>query len=328
MYFAPHQYSVWLWMCLGINFFMVFASTVLGGFMVEMARMNTSSGLLASIRNVAQAGVTLVNAPASGYLGSVAFGLTAGLCGGVIFALVPATLLLLREPRVRVDSGKVLSGAGRKLGDVFTAPTVWAAVGLTLFVFLAPRFTTLLFYRQQNELHLNTIGQGWLASVAALAAVLAPFAYILACRRYNLRVMLALSLGVTALSTLGFMFYTSLANAYIIGAASGFASTLAEVALMDLAVRASPVGSEGLGFALIVSMRNVALFGTDVMGSFLRETWHVPFNGLVIANSVVVAIAVPLVFLLPRVLVAGKDAEDAAAEALEGYPEPPTQMQD
>src|ERR1022692_2493465 len=38
LYFTPHRYGDLLWMCLVINVFMVVASTVVGGYMVETAQ--------------------------------------------------------------------------------------------------------------------------------------------------------------------------------------------------------------------------------------------------------------------------------------------------
>jgi hypothetical protein len=78
---------------------------------------------------------------------------------------------------------------------------------------------------------------------------------------------------------------------------------------MDLAVRATPSGSEGLGFSLMMSVRNLALFGSDWFGSMLLETYNVPFSSLVIANSVTTLMTVPLVLLLPAILISKKDAE-------------------
>jgi len=74
-------------------------------------------------------------------------------------------------------------------------------------------------------------------------------------------------------------------------------------------MRATPAGSEGLGFSLMMSVRNMALFGTDWFGSKLLDQYHFSFNSLVIANSVTTLITVPLVFLLPRLIVGHKDAE-------------------
>ena len=63
------------------------------------------------------------------------------------------------------------------------------------------------------------------------------------------------------------------------------------------------------GFSLMMSVRNLALFGTDWFGSVLLETYNVPFSSLVIANSVTTLMTVPLVLLLPAILISKKDAE-------------------
>ena len=95
------------------------------------------------------------------------------------------------------------------------------------------------------------------------------------------------------------MFYSSFTRAQWIDGLNGFAYNLAELALMDLAIRATPRGSEGMGFSLMMSVRNLALGGTDWLGSKLLDDFHFAFNSLVVANSLTTLLAVPLIFLLP-----------------------------
>ena len=310
-------------MCVVINTFMVGASTVVGAYMVETAQASSGSGRLTSIRQFVQECCRIVNGPAAGFLGSIAFGWTSVACGSVLFLLVPATLLLLREQRVHVDAGKLLGGAADQLGRIAAARTMWAAAGLTALFYIAPGLSTALFYRQQNDLHMDTQAQGTLALIAGVGGIIAALAYSQACRRFRLRGLLTFCLLAATVGHLMFLFYQSRAHAMAIEGFNGFTFTLAELALMDLAVRATPRGSEGLGFSLMVSVRNFALFGTDWLGSTLLDRFHLPFSSLVLANAVTTLIAAPLVLMLPGVLVRSRDAElyeDAAA--------PPTAMQD
>ena len=186
---------------------------------------------------------------------------------------------------------------------------MWGAAGLMALFYIAPGFTTALFYRQQNELHMDTQAQGFLQLLGGIFGVMAAIGYGVLCRRLNLRTLLLVCMGLGTVANLGYLFYSSVGRAQAIECLNGFGYTLAELALMDLAVRATPAGSEGLGFSLMVSVRNLALFGTDWFGSRLLDQYHVSFDSLVIANSVTTAIAVPLVFLLPRIIVGRKDAE-------------------
>ena len=48
---------------------------------------------------------------------------------------------------------------------------MWAAAGLMALFYIAPGFSTAVFYRQQNELHMNTQGQGFLQLIAGIIGV-------------------------------------------------------------------------------------------------------------------------------------------------------------
>jgi hypothetical protein len=91
-----------------------------------------------------------------------------------------------------------------------------------------------------------------------------------------------------------------------------FCEAMATTALVDLSVRATPRGSEGLGFALMISINNLARLGTDFVGSTMLDKLHLPFSTLVLMNAVTTAIAVPLVLLLPAALVSRRETEALA----------------
>ncbi|HEY5106437.1 MAG TPA: MFS transporter [Caulobacteraceae bacterium] len=323
LYFTPHAYNPLLWMCIVINTFMVVASTVVGGYMVETAQAISGSGRLTATRQIVSQACVIINGPSAGYLASIAFGWTAAACGGVMFLLVPATIFFLHEQRKRINSRELLDNAAKQLVKIGAARTMWAAAGLMALFYIAPGLSTALFYKQQNDLHMSTQGQGGLALISGSCGLLAAVAYGFACQRLNLRRLLIGCLLVSSATTLGYLFYASVGNARVIEGLNGFGFTLAELALMDLAVRATPFGSEGLGFSLMISVRNLALFGTDWLGSALLDTYHMHFSTLVIANSATTLITVPLVLLLPRILVKNKDAE-----VYEEAPAPRTAIQE
>jgi MFS family permease len=306
---TPHEYRNLLFVVIVINAFMVIASTAVGGYLVETAQAASGSGRLTAIRQFVQQACLVINGPAAGYLASIAFGWTAAACGGIMFLLVPVIILFLHEQHQGLDSHEVLASAKRQLVNIVTARTMWAAAGLMALFYIAPGFATALFYKQQNELHLSTQTQGFLGLIGGICGILAAVGYAILCRRLNLRTLLIWCMLVATIANLGYLFYSSLGHAQAIEGFNGFGYTLAELALMDLAVRSTPAGSEGLGFAIMISVRNLALFGTDWFGSNLLDQYHLSFNSLVIANSATTLIAVPLVFLLPRLIVIRKDAE-------------------
>jgi hypothetical protein len=143
-----------------INAFMVIASTAVGGYMVETAQATSGSGRLTAIRQFVQQTSFVINGPAAGYLASMAFRWTAAACGGILFLLVPVTILFLRERRQHPDRREVLTQAKTQLVNIATARTMWAAAGLMALFYIAPGFTTALFYKQQNELHFTNADPG------------------------------------------------------------------------------------------------------------------------------------------------------------------------
>src|SRR5580704_18906603 len=158
--------------------------------MVETAQATSGSGRLTAIRQFVQQTSFVINGPAAGYLASMAFRWTAAACGGILFLLVPVTILFLRERRQHPDRREVLTQAKTQLVNIATARTMWAAAGLMALFYIAPGFTTALFYKQQNELHFTTQTQGFLGLIAGICGILAAVGYGILCRRLNLRTLL------------------------------------------------------------------------------------------------------------------------------------------
>jgi hypothetical protein len=316
IYFTPHRYSPLMWACTLLSFFMVITSTVAGGYMVETAQAISGSGRLTSMRNFVEQFCYIITGPTAGFLGSIAFGWTALSCAAAIFLVVPATYWFLHEQQRKTNARELFDQAGKQLVKVANAKTMWAAAGFSALFYCAPGLATAVFYKQQNDLLLNTQGQGTLQFLSGVFGVLAAIVYgVYGCRRFTLRTLLMVCLGFGTAANLGYLFYTSVGNARLIESFNGFGYTLAEVAMMDLAVRATPAGSEGLGFSLMMSVRNLMLYGSDWFGSKLIETYHLHFNTLVIANSSTTFLAVLLVLLLPKVIVMAKDTDAANAGA-------------
>lgn len=266
-------------------------------------------GRLTALRNFVTQVCQIITGPTAGFLASIAFGWTAAACGGIMFLLVPVTILFLHERRVSISSKELLDAAGKQMVKIGQASTMWAASGLMALFYIAPGLATAIFYKQQNDLHMNTQGQGFLQLLSGICGVVAAVGYAYACRKWNLRTLLIWCLLAGTAANIFYVFYSTVHRAQIIESFNGFGYTLAELALMDLAVRATPHGSEGLGFSLMMSVRNLALFGTDWFGSKLLDTYHLHFNTLVYANTATTLITVPLVFLLPMALLGHKDAE-------------------
>ncbi len=308
LYFTPHDYNRLLRTCFAISLFTMIASAGIGGYMVETAQASSASGRLTAIRTSIDQLCTVIYGPGGGYLAGIALGWTALACGGTVFLIVPAAVFFLREQHKRLPGRTLARNAVEQLGKIGSAKTMWAAAGLMALFYMAPGVTTAVFYKQQNDLHLDTQAQGTLQCISGVCGILAAIGYGYACRRLNLRTLLVICLTMATAANFVFLFYTSPVNARLIEGFNGFGYTLAELVMMDLAVRATPAGSEGLGFSLMMSVRNFALYGTDWLGSAALDKYHLPFDALVAANCATTLLTVPLALLLPGTFVRKKDA--------------------
>ncbi|HWF77663.1 MAG TPA: MFS transporter, partial [Caulobacteraceae bacterium] len=307
--FLPQSYTALLSAMILLGVFMMLASTVVGAVLVETAHGNAASGRLTALRFAVQYGCIVIGALAGGWLATLWFGWTAMASAAVLFLIVPVALLLLKEDPVSADAGEIIAEAGRQLKQIATAGPMWAAGGLIALFYIAPGFTTALFYRQQNELHMLPPAQGLLSTAAALSGIAGAITYAIACRQLKLRTLMIIALSLATVTTLGYVFYDSVPRAYAIATVNTFCEAMATTALVDLSVRATPRGSEGLGYALMISINNLARLGTDFLGSTMLDKLHLPFSTLVLINAATTAIAVPLVMLMPAVLVMRRETD-------------------
>ena len=115
---------------------------------------------------------------------------------------------------------------------------------------------------------------------------------------------------LNAVAALLYLGYRSATAALVIDTTAAFVVTLGTLPLYDLATRATPRGSESFGYALMMSVRNLSLFGiSDVLGSLLYGRFHLGFERLVWINAASSAAVLLFVPFLPAVLLAHREGE-------------------
>src|SRR5262249_13343476 len=194
-----------------------------------------------------------------------------GVGAGVWTRLTVVTFFVLTEPPSAMRDVDVLRNARRQLVTLFKSKTLWAAGCFLALVYISPGFTTPLLYMQTDTLHFTPPYIGLMETIEGVAGLIGAAIYGVICRRFNLRQLLTAAITVNALATLLYLGYTG-TTAPFIHVLSGFAVVLSELSLMDLAVRSTPRGCESLGFSLMMSARNLALGGSDVIGSKLVDS--------------------------------------------------------
>jgi MFS family permease len=304
----PYTYRSLLIGCIVINLFMVMMSTVVGAFLVEAGQSLNATGRLTSVRQLVSNLCTFLNGPLSGWMASGLFFRAAGVNALIVLSIFPIAYVFLRERPQAVLNADAFTNAGKQLNTIFHSPSLWFALLFVALFYFSPGFNTPLYYRQNDELHFTQqqIGNlgAWSGGFGMLAAVL----YAAVIRRFSIRTVLLIGIVTAAGGTLFYLFYNNLFEATLVESQNGFFFGFAEVALIDLAARATPKGCEGLGYSLILSIRNIALFGADIVGSKLSDAkW--PFAWLVFLNAATTAIVLILIPFMPKVLMSRRDGD-------------------
>ncbi len=308
---SQHQYNTFLAAGILLGVFMVVASTIMGALLVEAGQAFGATGRVSSVREFVSGGCSLIAGPLGGWLASRAFGLTAGIGAGLLISLAAVVFFLLKEKPVAERNLDVWSEAGQQIRRALGSRTLWAAAGLLVLFFFSPGFSTPLLYRQQDMLHFSDQFLGYLQLASGGAAMLGAAAYGLVCRFFNLRLLLFVGIGISALGSLLYLSYhPTHMEAFGIEMTVGFFGTFGVLPLYDLATRATPRGGEGMGYALMMSARNVALFGADWVGSKLLDSHALPWNGLVLLSAGTTALCVIAVPFLPGLLMRHREGED------------------
>jgi hypothetical protein len=312
MAFMPVRFTPLVIMAILMNVALVFVSTISGGILVEGGQTFNITGKLSSVRVFAMNMAGLAT-PLGALLAAYALGYSAIAAAIPLFALFVIAFFMYDEKPVAKRDPRVLRDVAAQLKIAVKAKSLWFAAGLLFMVQFAPGFFTPLMFYQTDTLHFSEKFISLLTLVDAIAGAAGAFFYVYFCRRFTLRQLIYGSVLMTGLLSLLYLGYNDKPSALVIEAVYCFALSLTQLPLYDLAARATPKGSEAVGYSVIMSVWNWGLFFSDLIGSGLYEKYHLTFKSLVWVNAgttLLVLIAVPF---LPKLLVDQKSEEAKAA---------------
>jgi hypothetical protein len=305
--FASAKYSLLLYAAIGLNLFMVIASTAMGALLVEYGQNKAATGGLSSARETVQNIGGILVGFVGGMLAKLAFPITGFAGAGLMLVLFLCAVFMLKEKQSAHTDVTVWARAGEQLRTLFRSKNLGSAALMMLLIFLAPGFGSLLAQLQIKQLHFSPQQVGFLISISSVTGVIGAVVYGVICRFVNLRILLVVGIVMNVLSTLIYFFYGSYREALIIDPANQFFSELAVLPVFDLAARATPKGAEAMGFSIMMAVRNLALFGSDWAGSAYATAHNVPFDVMLVANAGFTACVLILVPFIPKSLVLHRD---------------------
>jgi Na+/melibiose symporter-like transporter len=312
---VPRTFGSLLATYLLLNVFLTIVSTVLGGLMVEVGKREHQTGKLGSQRHGITQVTGIVGSLLGGHLGKLPFILPSILAAISYAAAAPIFWRYLKEPGGQKPDAGPLREVARQGKAISRSGTLWSAAALIVLVVAAPGFGTPLLYFQRDVLNFSPKFLGELGVVGATCAALAAVGYGKLCRKFGLRTILSVSIILHGLLTLLYLLYKTPTSALLITGIEGATMSFAILPLYDLAARATPRGSEALGFCIILSVWNLTTMLSNYAGSWLYSTMGFTFANLVWLNAATTLLVLVAVPFLPRALTDRRDGDAVAGSA-------------
>ena len=174
--------------------------------------------------------------------------------------------------------------------------TLWVVTGFIFFWTFSPSIGIPLFYFQTDTLKFSQQFIGMLGSLSAGAAIVGAAVYAPLSRRVSLHRIIVYSIGAGVVGTLAYLVYKDRWSAIAIDTLFGGMGMIVQLAFLDLAAKACPKHAEGTFFALLMSVYNLGVQGSQVTGGYLYD--YVGYTPLVLISAAFTALTwflVPLV---------------------------------
>ena len=232
------------------------------------------------------------------------------LVGAAIMTAV--ALYALWKPADVFGNIRVENGAGRHpIGDLKRLVRHWPIYPAMLIWLLwnfAPGSTTPLQYHLQNTLHASDAQWGEWNAIFAASFIPTYIVYGLLCRRFRLKTLLWWGTVLAVPQMVPLLFIDTMTQALIAAVPIGLMGGLATGAYLDLIIRSCPRGLQGTTLMMSSSLYFVVVRFGDVLGTYLYDRYG-GFAVCVIAITIVYALILPVLLLVPKHLIATADGE-------------------
>jgi hypothetical protein len=230
------------------------------------------------------------------------------LVGAAVMAAI--ALYALWRPAAVFDNIRVESNADpiKDLARLLRHWPIYPALLIWLLWNFAPGSTTPLQYHLQNSLHATDAQWGQWNAIFAGSFIPTFIGYGLLCRRFPLKTLLLWGTVLAVPQMVPLLFIHTIAQALIAAVPIGLMGGLATGAYLDLIMRSCPRGLQGTTLMMSNSLYFVVVRFGDVLGTHLYDRYG-GFTVCVIAITLVYALILPALLLIPKHLIATADGE-------------------
>jgi MFS family permease len=222
---------------------------------------------------------------------------------------------VVREPRARADRAALVERV-RAVRAALRAREIWLVAGFIFLFMFSPSFGPGFLFYQTDRLGFSQQFIGHLSALQSLGSVLGALTYAPLSRRWPLRRTINVSIGLSALGVLVYLLYRGPWSAIAIDFSYGWVYMVTTLAFLELAAKACPPHIEGTFFALLMSVYNAGMQGSQWAGGHLYD--ELGFERLVVISTVTTAVIWLLVPLVPIDALEARSRQEVAAGATGG----------
>jgi MFS family permease len=326
--FTPMNFATLLLAVIVLTASFLFVSSAQNGLTSVIGQQHAMTGQVSAVWNVflsiPTVGALLVGGRLSGLLEEkdpdqalrILF-----LVGAAIMIMIAAYALW--KPADVFDNIRVENGTGRHpVDDLKRLARHWPVYPAMLIWLLwnfAPGSTTPLQYHLQNTLHATDAQWGEWNAIFAASFIPTFIVYGLLCRKLPLKTLLLWGTFIAVPQMVPLLFINTVTQALVAAIPIGLMGGLATGAYLDLIIRSCPRGLQGTTLMMSWSLYYVVSRFGDVLGTQLYDRYG-GFTVCVIAITIVYALILPALLLVPKHLIATADGQ--APELAFGAPEP------
>ena len=187
---------------------------------------------------------------------------------------------------------------------------VYPAVLIWFLWNFSPGSATPMQFYLANQLHASDAVYSYYNGIFAATFIPTCLLYGFLCKKVSLNKLLWWGTVIAVPQMIPLAFIHSGNLALVLAVPIGLMGGIATAAYFDLAMRACPPGVQGTLMMLIDGIGVLSMRGGDLLGSKIYNSS--PTNGFlycVIATTVVYALILPLILLVPKALIATADGE-------------------
>jgi MFS family permease len=315
--FIPITYATLLIAVMLLTISFLFVASAQNGLTSTIGQQHVMSGQISAVWNIFSSIPTIAALLIGGTLSGLLEDKNADQAAHILFfvgAAIMATLAVyaLWKPKSVFDNVRAEhEPAVHPLKDFKRLVRHWPIYPALLIWLLwnfAPGSATPLQYYLQNTLHAADAQWGQWNAIFAAAFIPTFMLFGILCQRLPLRTLLWWGTVLAVPQMVPLLFIHSMTGALIAAIPIGLMGGIATAAYMDLIIRSCPRGLQGTTLMMSSGLYFIASRFGDVLGTNLYD-YYGGFSVCVIAITVVYALILPTILLVPKRLIATADGQ-------------------